>query len=247
MMADEGAEVLAVDIDADALATLNSLNTFVADLTDEASVSALADRARDMGPLHILVNAAAVVVFGWIDELSFKDWRKTLAAEVDSVFLVTHAVWPLLKAEGGSIINFSSASGPCRVGRLASHRTYGRQGRCAFHDPPARHGRRPPRHPSQHNCAGVHSDGRNRAASGQSGHDGVGEIETDDRPSGSNARYRLPCDLPWLGREWLRPPVPISASTVAQRRGDILFPFEQIDAPKGQSLTTNYRSDLSKR
>jgi NAD(P)-dependent dehydrogenase (short-subunit alcohol dehydrogenase family) len=110
MMADEGAEVLAVDIDADALATLNSVNTFVADLTDEASVSALADRARDMGPLHILVNAAAVVVFGWIDELSFKDWRKTLAAEVDSVFLVTHAFWPLLKAEGGSIINFSSAS-----------------------------------------------------------------------------------------------------------------------------------------
>lgn len=110
MMADEGAKVLAVDIDEDALATLNTVDTFVADLTDEASVSALAERARDMGPLHILVNAAAVVVFGWIDELSFADWRKTLAAEVDSVFLVTRAIWPLLKAEGGSIINFSSAN-----------------------------------------------------------------------------------------------------------------------------------------
>jgi NAD(P)-dependent dehydrogenase (short-subunit alcohol dehydrogenase family) len=110
MMAGEGARVLAVDINAGALATLENVETFAADLTDEASVAALGQRVHDMGPLHILVNAAAVVVFGWIDELSFKDWRKTLAAEVDSVFLVTRALWPQLKAEGGSIINFSSAS-----------------------------------------------------------------------------------------------------------------------------------------
>ena len=110
MMSKEGARVLAVDINADALATLKNIETFSADLTDEASVAELGQRAREMGPLHILVNAAAVVVFGWIDELSFEDWRKTLAAEVDSVFLVTRAIWPLLKAEGGSIINFSSAN-----------------------------------------------------------------------------------------------------------------------------------------
>ena len=110
MMSHEGARVLAVDINANALATLDDADTFAADLTDEASVAALGQRASDMGPLHILANAAAVVVFGWIDELSVQDWRKTLAAEVDSVFLVTRAVWPLMKAEGGSIINFASAS-----------------------------------------------------------------------------------------------------------------------------------------
>ena len=110
MMSAEGAKVLAVDINADALATLDGIETFAADLTDEASVTALAEKMEQIGPLHILVNAAASVVFGWIEDLSYADWSKTLAAEVDSVFLVTRAMWPHLKREGGSIINFSSAS-----------------------------------------------------------------------------------------------------------------------------------------
>ncbi len=110
MMSGQGAQVLAVDINPDALASLKGCDTFAADLTSEADVAKLASKAAKMGPLHILVNAAAVVVFGWVDELPFADWRKTLAAELDSVFLVTRAMWPLLKAEGGSIINFSSAN-----------------------------------------------------------------------------------------------------------------------------------------
>lgn len=110
MMAAEGARVLAVDINADALENLEGCETHAADLTDENAVAGLAARAGEMGAVHVLVNAAAVVVFGWIDELDYADWRKTIRAEVDSVFLVTRALWPLLKSEGGSIINFSSAS-----------------------------------------------------------------------------------------------------------------------------------------
>lgn len=110
MMQAEGAQVLAVDINAEALASLDGCETFAADLTNEDAVAKLAARAEALGPVHVLVNAAAVVVFGWIDELPVAGWRKTLTAEVDSVFLVTRAIWPLLKAEGGSIINFSSAN-----------------------------------------------------------------------------------------------------------------------------------------
>jgi len=112
MMAEHGAEVLAVDVD-DAglrdLARQHGLTTKAADLTDPAAVKELAQAA---GPraLHILVNAAAVVRFGWMDALEYSDWQLTLKSEVDSVFLVTQALWPLLKIEGGSIINFSSAS-----------------------------------------------------------------------------------------------------------------------------------------
>ncbi len=110
MMAEQGARVLAVDINADALASLEGCDTFAADLTNEEDVARLAAKAGEMGPLHILVNAAAVVVFGWVDALPFAGWHKTMSAEVDSVFLVTQAMWPLLRAEGGSIVNFSSAS-----------------------------------------------------------------------------------------------------------------------------------------
>lgn len=110
MMAAEGARVLAVDIDADALGTLEGIEICAADLTDEKAVAGMAARAKEIGPLHILVNAAAVVRFGWIDQLSYADWQLTLRSEVDSVFLVTRALWPQLKMQGGSIINFSSAS-----------------------------------------------------------------------------------------------------------------------------------------
>lgn len=110
MMAGQGARVLAVDLDGAALATLQGMATHTADLTDEAAVAGLAARAADEGPVHILVNAAALVVFGWIEDLAYSDWQRTLRAEVDSVFLVTRALWPLMRMQGASIINFSSAN-----------------------------------------------------------------------------------------------------------------------------------------
>ena len=72
---------------------------------------ALATAAREaLGDVQILVNAAAIVVFAWIEAMSFADWKTTLAGELDTIFLVTRALWPLLKSSGGSIVNFSSAN-----------------------------------------------------------------------------------------------------------------------------------------
>lgn len=120
MMAAQGANVLACDINEQSLATLKSeadaagfgqMHTIAADLTSENGADALGSQAADrFGKVHILVNAAAIVVFNWIDQMSFAEWRKTIAGELDTVFLVTRAIWPLLKADGGSIINFSSAN-----------------------------------------------------------------------------------------------------------------------------------------
>jgi len=110
MLLSQGAKVTAVDINAAALETLPDCATETADLTDERAVIELAERLSVDGPLHVLVNAAATVRFGWIDELSYDNWQTTLKAEVDSVFLVTRSLWPSMQLEGGSIINFSSAS-----------------------------------------------------------------------------------------------------------------------------------------
>ncbi|HWU03086.1 MAG TPA: SDR family oxidoreductase [Novosphingobium sp.] len=108
MFRDEGAKVIGVDLagaDRDC------------DLLDEAAVAALfADIGRSHGHIDVLVNAAAFAVFGWIETLTHADWRRTLAGELDIVFLPTRAAWPWLKAagsrgEGGaSIINFASAN-----------------------------------------------------------------------------------------------------------------------------------------
>jgi NAD(P)-dependent dehydrogenase (short-subunit alcohol dehydrogenase family) len=99
----EGATVIGVDL---------SGADRECDLLDEAAVAKLfRGIAAEHGRLDILVNAAAFAVFDWIDTLTYSDWKKTLAGELDIVFLATQAAWPLLKAsERASIINFSSAN-----------------------------------------------------------------------------------------------------------------------------------------
>ena len=93
----------------------------VARLTNTSSkFGAEYDSLSDMVSFGV---APALVVFGWVDELSYAEWQRTLRAEVDSVFLVTRALWPMLKMRGGSVINFSSAGGPVRRG---AHRRQGR-------------------------------------------------------------------------------------------------------------------------
>lgn len=100
---DEGATVIGVDLsDADKSG----------DLTDESTTSALfAAIGEEHGRIDILVNAAAFAVFEWIEAMSFADWKRTLAGELDIVFLSTRAAWPYLKSSpASSIINFSSAN-----------------------------------------------------------------------------------------------------------------------------------------
>jgi NAD(P)-dependent dehydrogenase (short-subunit alcohol dehydrogenase family) len=99
MFAEQGATVIEVDLTD-------------CDVTDEAAVARLMKSiAADHGRIDILVNAAATAVFKWIEELSYGEWRSTLTAEIDSVFLVTRAAWPLMKVSGNaSIINFASAN-----------------------------------------------------------------------------------------------------------------------------------------
>jgi NAD(P)-dependent dehydrogenase (short-subunit alcohol dehydrogenase family) len=121
MFAQQGATVLAVDLDGDALAATvalagNASGTITAlapvDLVDEGAVNALfqdiADRYRH---LDILINAAAFARFRWIEEMTYRDWSTTLQGELDIVFLACRAAWPLLKASGkASIVNFASAN-----------------------------------------------------------------------------------------------------------------------------------------
>lgn len=106
----EGAQVLACDIDQSALQSLG-LPHVGCDLTTEDGAADLAEAAQAMGAVDILVNAAAIVRFAPIPDLSFADWRTTTAGEIDSVFLVTRALWPHLERSGAaSIINFGSAN-----------------------------------------------------------------------------------------------------------------------------------------
>lgn len=99
LFAAEGAQVIGID-------------RTDADLTDEAETQALFARiGAQHGRIDVLVNAAAFALFGWIEDLSYQDWKTTLNGELDIVFLATRAAWPWLKESGAaSVINFASAN-----------------------------------------------------------------------------------------------------------------------------------------
>lgn len=122
-----GATVVGGDIDLDAaLETQRSVGSGWAcelDVTSPDSVNAwVAECVSRYGRVDVLYNNAGAVRFGPLTSATFDDWRFTLAAELDSVFLVTRAAWPHLVAARGTIINVGSVagiSGSMAVGRVA--------------------------------------------------------------------------------------------------------------------------------
>jgi NAD(P)-dependent dehydrogenase (short-subunit alcohol dehydrogenase family) len=122
MFARHGAQVMGCDINAAAaqasveLARAEGLaleSFHPCDLTVESQVQELMQRAAErFGGIDVLVNAGAFGAFAFIEQLDFqRDWKRTLAGELDVVFLASQAVWPYLKQRGGgSIVNFASAN-----------------------------------------------------------------------------------------------------------------------------------------
>ncbi len=120
-MAEEGCAVLIVDLDdrgrevAEKLQAAGHKAAFQAcDVTIEAQVKAAVQAAIDQfGGLDVLVNNAGIEgVNKPTDQLELAEWEKVMAVNTTAVFLCTkHAIAPMRKAGGGSIINISSIYG----------------------------------------------------------------------------------------------------------------------------------------
>lgn len=115
----EGASVVLLDRNAPLLEhALESMpgeghEAVVLDVTEEAAWAALGDRLKiSHGRVDILVNSAGYGSFKSIVDTSLEDWRSIIAVNLDSVFLSTKYLLPLLAASGrGSIVNVSSIRG----------------------------------------------------------------------------------------------------------------------------------------
>ncbi|MEW5978159.1 MAG: SDR family oxidoreductase [Acidobacteriota bacterium] len=85
----------------------------VCDVREMTQVRRLIQSAVDeFGGLDILVNNAAVGVFGAIDEIAPEQWREVIDTNLTGVFHCCHAAVPHLKKRGGGyIINISSLAG----------------------------------------------------------------------------------------------------------------------------------------
>ncbi|WP_040830036.1 SDR family NAD(P)-dependent oxidoreductase [Nocardia jiangxiensis] len=118
--AQEGAMVAVADRCADKVdATVESIVAdggkaigIVVDVTNRLEVEhAVNDVVASRGGLDIVVNIAGVDIYGAAHELSEEDWDSELASNLKSVYLVSHAAWPHLKARGGGcILNTASVA-----------------------------------------------------------------------------------------------------------------------------------------
>ena len=122
----EGATVIITDVNAEAgAATAAELGcTFLPqDVTDWARWQAIiADIEASHGRLDVLVNNAAITVFGSVMDISPEDFRRCYNVDVDSIFMGCKAAIPLMtKSGGGSIVNFSSAAGNKPSADLAAY------------------------------------------------------------------------------------------------------------------------------
>ena len=109
-MADEGAEVFATDINAEALASLSdhsSITTLTLDVMDHDSILAGIAKADP----EILFNCAGFVHHGTIFEATEDEWTFGHNLNVRSMFWTSRAALPaMLERGGGAIINMSSVA-----------------------------------------------------------------------------------------------------------------------------------------
>jgi NAD(P)-dependent dehydrogenase (short-subunit alcohol dehydrogenase family) len=79
------------------------------DLTDPLNCDDLVALAlRTYGQVDVLFNNAASASFNWLEDISDDEWDRDRRTEVDLVFYLTRASWPLLKASRGVVVNMAS-------------------------------------------------------------------------------------------------------------------------------------------
>ncbi len=93
------------------------------DVVDPAfAVSAVSVAEGRFGGLHVLVNAAGVIVRGTAERTSDDDWNWMLSVNVTGTFFMSRAAIPALRRSGGgSIVNMGSTAGLVGCPGLAAY------------------------------------------------------------------------------------------------------------------------------
>jgi 2-keto-3-deoxy-L-fuconate dehydrogenase len=113
--ADEGAKVIATDLDPNKLEGLRAKLRKL-DARSQDDIDALGrDVGREFGPLNILVNCAGYVHHGTVLDCSDKDWEFSFDLNVKSMHRTIKTFLPaMLEKKAGSIVNIASTASSIR-------------------------------------------------------------------------------------------------------------------------------------
>lgn len=121
LLAEGGAKVVLTDLNdakgSDAAKSIPGATYLHHDVTSEEEWIRVIDATvGKFGKLDVLVNNAGIFFYRPLDEMTFEDWRRIMAVNLDGVFLGTKHAIRAMKAAGAtgpsrSIINLSSISG----------------------------------------------------------------------------------------------------------------------------------------
>ena len=107
-MRDEGARVIATDINTDLIHAIDGLDVRQLDVTDSSAINAV---VKDIGQIDILFNCAGIVHAGSILEATEDELDFALTLNVKAMFHTIRAVLPkMLVAGSGSIVNMASVA-----------------------------------------------------------------------------------------------------------------------------------------
>jgi len=106
----EGADVIATDLNDKTLADLNkeypNISVHILDSTDN---SAILEFVKTLDKVDVLFNAVGFVHHGTILDCEEKDWDFSFDVNIKAMYFMCKAIIPLMvKQNGGSIINISS-------------------------------------------------------------------------------------------------------------------------------------------
>lgn len=134
-MLSDGGQVVITDLDAadsdivkEALASNPLAHYLRLDATSEQAWQDARDAvAKKYGRLDVLVNNVGSDLTGKVQDLKLEDWRRLMTINVDSVFLGTKTLQPLLAETGAktpygsSIVNISSIMGIVGMGDVSAY------------------------------------------------------------------------------------------------------------------------------
>ncbi|MGI9625543.1 MAG: SDR family oxidoreductase [Longimicrobiales bacterium] len=82
-----------------------------ADLSDPEAIEGLARATEEAyGRLDLLVNSASTYFQTELEDVPLDEWRQVMAVNVTAPFLLTNALWDLLRSSEGSVINMVDLS-----------------------------------------------------------------------------------------------------------------------------------------